>query len=162
MRGPALALALALAVGVAHAESPGVAAPCAPDRVQVETPQGWAEFTVELAVTPAEQAQGLMFRPSLAPDRGMLFVFDPPRPAAFWMRNTMIPLDMVFVTDAGRVESLAARTQPYSEAMIPSQGPVRAVLEIAGGRAAELGIAPGAGVRHPAFAAAEPPLACAP
>ena len=100
-------------------------------------------FTVEVARTSEEQAMGLMYRTALAPDRGMIFPFDPPRPASFWMRNTLIPLDMIFVRADGSIANIAANTVPYSEEPVPSDGPVAAVLEIAGGRAAELGIKPG-------------------
>lgn len=100
-------------------------------------------FTVEVAGTEEEQAKGLMFRNELAPDRGMVFPFDPPRDASFWMRNTLIPLDMIFVRADGSIANIAANTVPYSEEPVPSDGPVKAVLEIAGGRSAELGIKPG-------------------
>ena len=86
---------------------------------------------------------GLMYRNKLAPDRGMIFPFDPPREASFWMRNTLIPLDMIFVRADGSIANIAANTVPYSEEPVPSDGPVAAVLEIAGGRSAELGIKPG-------------------
>ena len=100
-------------------------------------------FTVEIAGTPEEQAMGLMYRNALAPDKGMIFPFSPPRPASFWMRNTLIPLDMIFVRADGSIANIAANTVPMSEQPVPSDGPVAAVLEIAGGRAAELGIKPG-------------------
>ena len=100
-------------------------------------------FTVEVAATPQEQAYGLMNRSELAPDRGMIFPMDPPRDAAFWMKNTLIPLDMVFVRADGSIANIAADTVPLSLEPVPSDGPVKAVLEIAGGRAAELGIKPG-------------------
>ena len=100
-------------------------------------------FTVEIARTPQEQATGLMNRSSLAPDRGMIFPFDPPRGASFWMKNTLIPLDMIFVRTDGSIANIAANTVPLSLDPVPSEGPVGAVLELAGGRAAELGIKPG-------------------
>ena len=101
------------------------------------------QFTVEVAKTSEEQAMGLMYRNKLAPDRGMIFPFDPPRDASFWMRNTLIPLDMIFVRADGSIANIAANTVPYSEEPVPSDGPVKAVLELAGGRTAELGIKPG-------------------
>jgi len=104
-------------------------------------------FTVEVARTAEEQAMGLMYRNALAPDRGMIFPMDPPRPAAFWMRNTLIPLDMIFVRADGTIANIAANTVPLSEQPVGSDGPVAAVLEIAGGRAGELGIKPGDQVR---------------
>jgi uncharacterized membrane protein (UPF0127 family) len=100
-------------------------------------------FTVEIARTPQEQGYGLMNRSELAPDRGMIFPFDLPRDAAFWMKNTLIPLDMIFVRADGSIANIAANTVPLSLDPVPSDGPVKAVLEIAGGRAAELGIKPG-------------------
>lgn len=136
-------------------------AACAPDRIELLGPKGPIVLSVEIADDPEEQAKGLMFRPSLAADHGMLFVFDDVRPAGFWMKNTMIPLDMLFIDDAGIVRNIAARTEPYSERLIASDGPVRAVLEIAGGQAAAYGIVPGSGVRHPAFTQARGAQACA-
>ncbi len=100
-------------------------------------------FTVELAATTAEQARGLMFRKEMAPDKGMLFPFDRVRMASFWMKNTVIPLDIIFIRGDGAIESIAANTTPYSLDPVESGEPVAAVLELAGGRAAELGIAAG-------------------
>ena len=106
-------------------------------------------FTVEVAATPADQARGLMFRDKLAPDAGMIFPVDRPELASFWMKNTLIPLDLIFVRADGRIASIAANATPMSLAMISASEPVTAVLEIAGGRAAELGIRPGDTVRWP-------------
>lgn len=100
-------------------------------------------FRVELARTPQEQAKGLMFRTQMGPDEGMLFPFDPPRGASFWMRNTVIPLDLIFIAPDGRVLNIAANAIPYDETPLMSHGPAKAVLELNGGRAAELGIAAG-------------------
>jgi len=100
-------------------------------------------FTVEIARTEEEQATGLMNRSELAPDRGMIFPFDPPRDASFWMKNTLIPLDMIFVRADGSIANIAENTVPLSLEPEMSEGPVGAVLEIAGGRSAELGIKPG-------------------
>lgn len=97
-------------------------------------------FTVEVARTPDEQAQGLMYRESLAPDRGMLFPYSPPEVAGFWMKNTLIPLDMIFVREDGSIARIADNTIPHSLESVSAGEPVAAVLEIAGGRAAELGI----------------------
>jgi len=109
----------------------------------VTSSTGKHRFTVEVAKTSEEQSMGLMYRNKLGPDRGMIFPFDPPRDASFWMRNTLIPLDMIFVRADGSIANIAANTVPYSEEPVPSDGPVAAVLEIAGGRSAELGIKPG-------------------
>ena len=101
------------------------------------------KFTVEVAKTPEEQATGLMNRSDLAPDRGMVFPFDPPRGASFWMKNTLIPLDMIFVRSDGTIANIATNTVPLSLEPVFSEGTVGAVLEIAGGRSDELGIKPG-------------------
>lgn len=98
-------------------------------------------FRVEVARSAEEQARGLMFRESLAPDYGMIFPMNPPRPASFWMKNTVIPLDIIFVRADGTVARIAPETVPYSLEPIESGEPVAAVLEIAGGRAAQLGLA---------------------
>ena len=103
-------------------------------------------FTVEIARTEAEQAQGLMNRETLAADRGMVFPYDPPRPASFWMKNTLIPLDIIFIRADGTVARIEANTVPLSLDPVVSGEPVGTVLELAGGRAAELGITPGAKV----------------
>lgn len=100
-------------------------------------------FRVELARTPQEQAKGLMFRTAMGPDEGMVFPFDPPRGASFWMRNTVIPLDLIFVAPDGRISNIAANAVPYDETPLYSNGEAKAVLELNGGRAAELGIEPG-------------------
>ena len=105
--------------------------------------KGTHKFRVEVATTSAEQAKGLMFRTAMGANEGMIFPMDPPRMASFWMRNTVIPLDLLFVAPDGRVLNIAAKAVPYSEEPLPSDGPVRAVLELNGGRAAELGIKPG-------------------
>ena len=109
----------------------------------VQSRSGAHRFTVEVARTPEQQAMGLMHRQSLAPDRGMLFPYDPPQNASFWMKNTLIPLDIIFIREDGTVARVAENTVPLSLDPIPSLEPVTAVLEIAGGRAAELGIQAG-------------------
>lgn len=107
------------------------------------------KFTVEVARTREEQAQGLMNRDSLAPDRGMIFPYDPPVAASFWMKNTLIPLDMIFIRSDGTVARIEANTAPLSLDPVLAGEVVSAVLELAGGRAAELGITPGAKVEWP-------------
>ncbi|WP_225907974.1 DUF192 domain-containing protein [Hyphomonas sediminis] len=108
-------------------------------------------FTVEMATTPEEIQQGLMFRESLAPDAGMLFDFGMTRQASMWMKNTLIPLDMLFILEDGSVVAIARNAQPGSLRSIGPGVPVRAVLELPGGRAKELGIEPGDKVVHRLF-----------
>jgi uncharacterized membrane protein (UPF0127 family) len=117
----------------------------------IDTAKGPQRFTVELALTPEQQQQGLMFRRALAADAGMLFVFDTTRAASFWMRNTLIPLDMLFVAADGRIADIHERAVPLNEESIISKVPVRAVLELNGGTVARLGIKPGDVVHHAAF-----------
>jgi uncharacterized protein len=105
------------------------------------------KFKVMLARTAAEQEVGMMWQLKVAPDAGMLFPFSAPRQAAFWMRNTLIPLDIIFIRKDGRIANIGPNATPQSLQPVPSLGPVSAVLEIAGGRAAELGIKPGDVVR---------------
>jgi uncharacterized membrane protein (UPF0127 family) len=111
--------------------------------LSIRTADANHDFIVEVAETGAQQAQGLMFRTRLAPDKGMIFPFPEDRVASFWMKNTVIPLDIVFVRRDGTIESIAANTIPYSLAPVRSNEPIATVLEIAAGRAAELGIEPG-------------------
>lgn len=108
-------------------------------------------FQVELARTPDERSRGLMFRRELAADRGMLFDFGRDAPVAMWMKNTYLPLDMLFIDANGRITRIAADTVPHSEAVIASGGPVRAVLEVPAGTAARLDITAGDRVLHPMF-----------
>jgi uncharacterized membrane protein (UPF0127 family) len=100
-------------------------------------------FTVELASNDEERAQGLMFRKELPEGRGMLFDFQRDQDVSFWMKNTYIPLDMIFIRGDGRILRIAENTEPMSTRMIPSGGPVRGVLEVIGGTAKKLGIQPG-------------------
>lgn len=104
-------------------------------------------FTVEIAHTSLQQNRGLMFRTSLADNKGMIFPFPETRIASFWMKNTVIPLDIIFVRKDGTIENIAANTVPYSTDPVESTAPVAAVLELRGGLAAELGIKPGDTVR---------------
>ncbi|BCX16982.1 MAG: hypothetical protein KatS3mg117_0664 [Geminicoccaceae bacterium] len=119
--------------------------------LEIVTRIGTVSFTIELAITPDELARGLMFRASLPERHGMLFDFGREQEVAFWMRNTLIPLDMLFIGADGVVRHLHENATPLSEEAIPSRYPVRAVLEIAGGSARRLGIAVGDRVRHPIF-----------
>ena len=116
-------------------------------RLCIETADGTLPFTIELAETPEEQARGLMFRTELDDDSGMLFPFPRERVASFWMKNTVIPLDLLFIRRDGTIESIAANAIPYDESPLASGEPVIAVLELRGGLAAEKGITPGDTVR---------------
>ena len=100
-------------------------------------------FRVELAATAQDQARGLMFRPSLGPDEGMLFPSQVPEPRSFWMKNTPLSLDIIFVGADRRIINIAANTEPYSVKPVTSNGLTIAVLELRAGRAKELGIVPG-------------------
>ena len=100
-------------------------------------------FTVMVARSPGEQATGLMFRESLGPQEGMIFPYDPPQEVGFWMKNTLIPLDMIFIRADGTIARIAAQTRPHSLEPNLSGEPVAAVLEIRGGRAAALGLKAG-------------------
>ena len=108
----------------------------------IASPRASHAFRVEVARTPEQQERGLMFRKSLGPNAGMIFPMSPPRFASFWMKNTLIPLDMVFIRADGSIVRVAANTVPHSLTPVDSGEPVAAVLEIAGGRAAQLGIGP--------------------
>ena len=111
--------------------------------VTIASASGKHRFQVELAVTPEQMAQGLMFRRQLAADAGMLFDYGRNQPASFWMKNTLIPLDMLFIKSDGTIAAIHERAVPQSLEPIASPVPVRAVLELNGGTAARLGIKPG-------------------
>jgi len=116
----------------------------------IVTEAGRHEFNVELAKSPQQRSQGLMYRREMAAAAGMLFDFGVrPNRASMWMKNTFIPLDMLFIKPDGRIESIAERTVPHSLEAISSRGPVRYVLELNAGTASRLGIAPGDRVELP-------------
>ncbi|MDH3475594.1 MAG: DUF192 domain-containing protein [Rhodospirillales bacterium] len=122
------------------------------DELVIETQDGARHgFEVELALDPQQQAQGLMFRRDLASDAGMLFVYRPVRVVSMWMRNTVIPLDMIFIGEDGRIEKIVERTVPMSLKTISSDRPVRGVLELNGGTADRMRFAPGDRVLHEVF-----------
>lgn len=127
------------------------------DQLWVITSSGMEkQIDVEIAETPQEKSLGLMFRTELPDGRGMLFPYGAPQDVTMWMRNTYIPLDMVFIRGDGVVYRIERRTEPMSERIISSQGPVTAVLEIAGGAADRMGLKPGDRVRHPLFKSGAP------
>lgn len=118
----------------------------------IETVSGESHsFVVELAATDDHRSSGLMYRQELAADAGMIFDYGRDRRASMWMRNTYIPLDMVFIKSNGLIESIKARTVPFSETAIRSKGKIRAVLELNAGTTSRLGIKPGDTVRHAIF-----------
>jgi hypothetical protein len=111
--------------------------------LEIVSKTGVHAFTVELADNDAAREKGLMFRKELPEGRGMLFDFHADAPVSFWMENTYIPLDMIFIRGDGSILRIAENTTPLSTKIIPSGGPVRAVLEVIGGTARKMGIAPG-------------------
>jgi uncharacterized membrane protein (UPF0127 family) len=111
--------------------------------ITVDGAKGSNPFKVEIAGDSASQEKGLMYRKTLAPNAGMLFDFHTTVMTSFWMKNTVLPLDIIFVRSDGTISSIAANAVPFSEAAIPSTEPIRAVLEINAGRARQLGIEPG-------------------
>ena len=152
MNPPAiLRLALASALAIAFVAGPGAVFAAKAMKVEgldVLTHHGARHFTVEIADTPARQERGLMFRRHLDAGRGMLFDFHNPQTVSFWMKNTLIPLDIIFIDADGRIEAIAANAKPMSEDLIPSGGPILAVLELRGGRATEIGAEVGDQVRE--------------
>lgn len=132
------ALATLLLAACSNAES----------RLVLHTAKGDFPFTVEIADDNAERAKGLMFRDSLAADAGMLFDYGTEQMAAFWMQNTLIPLDMIFIGADGVIKNIHVNARPLDTTSIPSKFPVRFVLEIPGGRSAEIGLAVGDTVEH--------------
>lgn len=131
------------------AAEPGAQTGLAVVPLAIRTATGEHSFQVEVAATEEQQAIGLMFRKQIGPNQGMIFPFPSPRPASFWMKNTLIPLDMLFVRADGTIAFIAPRTKPLSLEPVGVGEPVAAVLELAGGRAAELGIREGDRVSWP-------------
>ena len=144
MKAIGVRLWAALAFVVFLAASAGVPARAGErDSLEIVTSTGRHAFQVEIADNDATRERGLMDRRFMAADHGMLFEFDREAPVSFWMKNTYIPLDMLFIRGDGRIARIAENTEPLSERNIPSGAPVRAVLEVIGGTAKKLGIAPG-------------------
>ena len=150
-----VAFAAALMCGVLSASLPALAqAPAAPgelENVTLVTASGEHVFKVEVMRTDEQRARGLMFRKHLPADRGMLFDFKAEQRVSMWIRNTYIPLDMVFIARDGTVVNVAQDTEPLSERTIPSAGPALAVLEVNAGVARRIGLKAGDRVRHPLF-----------
>lgn len=130
-------------------------ADCDPGAVFIDTESGQKRFSVEVVDTPEGRNLGLMFRDSMPFSAGMLFVYDAPQPVSFWMRNTLIPLDMIFAGPDGRIEKVHANAVPLDETSIFGGDAIQYILEINGGLADRLGIAEGDVMRHPAIAASD-------
>ena len=128
-----------------------VAESCAPATLDLRDSDTALRFSVEVMDTEADRAQGLMNRESLPKFSGMLFVYPEPGPVAFWMKNTLIPLDMLFFDETGTLVNIHENARPLDETPIPGGNDIVYVLEINGGLAAELGIDLGAELRHPAL-----------
>ncbi len=154
IRRSLLAGLAALAAGPAVAQ-PGVDRPqprLPTERMVITTRDGRRlDFTVEMALTPDQQTVGLMFRTEVAPNEGMIFDWGTPRESSMWMRNTLVPLDMLFIAADGRIHRIAERTVPLSLTPIGSNGPVRATLELQGGITERLDIRVGDRVLHRMF-----------
>jgi len=123
----------------------------------LKTDSGPHSFTIELATTQAERALGLMYRRALPADAGMLFLYEKPQPLTMWMRNTFIPLDMVFIGADGKVHRIESRTEPFSTQIISSEGIVQGVLELNAGTAASIGLKAGDEVVYPGLNGAPKP-----
>lgn len=145
-------LAVAIVPGTGILASGAMAAECRPDTVDLRWPGGKARFTVEVADTPETQQLGLMYRAQMPRSAGMLFVFEQPKRASFWMRNTLIPLDMLFADSTGRVTRIHENAVPHDETAIDGGQSVKLVLEINGGLSTLLRLPEGAEMRHPAIA----------
>lgn len=143
----AAALAVVLVMAMAFPRARGAEQ----QTLEIATKSGVHVFGVELAVTSEERQRGLMFRRSVPEFYGMLFDFKDEQEVQMWMKNTYVSLDMIFIQADGRIRSIAERTEPESERIISSRGPVRAVLEVVGGTARKLGIEPGDRVAAPSL-----------
>lgn len=147
-----LAAGLALIVAAcARSNGPADAAGNPLEPLTIVTASGEHEFMVEIADDDAERERGLMFRPPLEDDRGMLFQFPDVAERGFWMKDTPSSLDILYIAADGRIVSIARHTTPYSETIIPSNGGASGVLELRAGRSEEIGAQPGDRVRHPFF-----------
>lgn len=127
----------------------------AQEQLTVRTPKGDRIFMVEIAATPQSRTTGLMHRREMAADAGMLFDFSHSQPVSMWMKDTLIPLDMLFIRSDGSIANIAERRVPGSLTPVESDGPVRGVLELNGGTSARLGIRAGDKIIHPLFEAAK-------
>ena len=128
----------------------------APVPLSIVSEGGTHEFMVERAVSLDQQARGMMFRETMGPDAGMIFEFDEPKVATIWMKNTSIPLDILFVRSNGRILKIEHMAQPYKLRSASSEAVVASVVELQGGRSRDLGIMPGDLVRHEFFGTEAP------
>ncbi|MCJ2013453.1 DUF192 domain-containing protein [Methylobacterium sp. J-076] len=151
LAGACLAPVVAVPLVPAAAQAVAKAAQAPTETLTIATAGGARRFAVEVMRDDASRSRGLMFRRHMAPDHGMLFDFERDEPVTMWMKNTYLPLDMVFIRPDGTVSRVAADTEPLSTAIIPSNGPVLAVLELNAGTAARLGIKAGDKVEHSMF-----------
>ncbi|WP_234682851.1 DUF192 domain-containing protein [Bradyrhizobium monzae] len=142
-------VAVLVVAGFAVASAPAGAASFQP--LEIVTKNGVQVFSVEMATTDEEKQTGLMYRKELADGKGMLFDFNPEQEVSMWMKNTYVPLDMIFIRADGRILRIAENTEPLSTKIISSRGPARAVLEVVAGTAQKYGIRPGDRVGHPLF-----------
>lgn len=140
-------------LSLAGAAPSGAQDVCTPERLDVRSDGSAVRFTVEVADDADERALGLMNRPEMPRFSGMLFIYDSPRPVAFWMKNTMIPLDMLFADETGTVRHIHRNAEPYSTDSIPGGDGIQYVLEINGGMSDLLGLTEGAELRHVGIAA---------
>lgn len=148
---PALIGSILVAVSILLLTTPRVAMAAEVQTLEIVTKSGVQVFAVEMAKTEQERATGLMYRKELAEGRGMLFDFSPEQQVSMWMKNTFIPLDMIFIRSDGRILRIAENTEPHSEKIISSGGLAKGVLEVVGGTARKYGIAAGDRVAHPLF-----------
>lgn len=155
MNNPIAQLRSLLAVAIALLAILPIAACSDETRLSVRTAKGDFAFNVEVADTPAARSKGLMFRQELAPDAGMIFDFQDEREVAFWMQNTLIPLDMLFIAADGTIRNIHVNARPLDTTSIPSDGKVRFVLEIAGGRSLEIGAKAGDTISYKRVTAAK-------
>jgi hypothetical protein len=150
--GLALGLACAPAfIGLARAQGAAQTQPTTTEPLEIVTASGRHMFAIEVMRTDEERGRGLMFRRFMPADRGMLFDFKTEQPVLMWMKNTYIPLDMIFMSRNGTVTHVAANTEPMSERTISSGPPAFAVLEVNAGVAAKIGLKPGDKVSHTLF-----------
>jgi uncharacterized protein len=139
-----------LSLALLAAAQPAIAA--GSGTLVLKTATGDHSFNIEVMVSEEERALGLMFRRSLPENSGMLFLYDPPQPATMWMKNTLIPLDMVFISADARVHRIESHAEPFSTTLIPSDGDVMGVLELNAGEAGKIGLKRGDKVIYPGIA----------